>query len=157
MTTPTAIQTRRLQRNSRRLTKPSEAQVEAMAESIRSIGMIVQPIEERRAGDGFEIVDGEVRWLAAQKLNIEIVPIRVVPVDAHDCAAASLILNMDREAIAPAEIVSNLESLFSTFGLDASETIEQNLPELLMASEGSPELRARVEALLAKCGIERQP
>lgn len=157
MTTPTAIQTRRLQRNSRRLTKPSEAQVEAMAESIRSIGMIVQPIEVRRAGDGFEIVDGEVRWLAAQKLNIEIVPIRVVPVDAHDCAAASLILNMDREAIAPAEIVSNLESLFSTFGLDASETIEQNLPELLMASEGSPELRARVDALLAKCGIERQP
>ena len=119
--------------------------------------MIVQPIEVRRAGDGFEIVDGEVRWLAAQKLNIEIVPIRVVPVDAHDCAAASLILNMDREAIAPAEIVSNLESLFSTFGLDASETIEQNLPELLMASEGSPELRARVDALLAKCGIERQP
>lgn len=156
MTSPTVTQTSKLVRNSRRHTQPSQAQVDAMAESIRALGMIVQPLEVRRVGDSYEIVDGEVRWLAAKQLNIDIVPIQVIPLGKHESAAASLILNMDREPIAPEEVISSLERLYSEFGADAAETIKEKLSELRNAAESSPELRGRINALLASCNIDSQ-
>lgn len=59
MASPTAIQTSKLLRNSRRLAPPSQAQVDDMAESIRDLGMIAKPIDVRRVGDGYEIVDAQ--------------------------------------------------------------------------------------------------
>lgn len=79
MSSPTVTQTSKLVRNSRRHAQPSQAQVDTMAESISALGMIVKPLEVRRVGDGYEIIDGEVRWLAAKQLSIDIVPILVFP------------------------------------------------------------------------------
>lgn len=156
MASPTAIQTSKLLRNSRRLAPPSQAQVDAMVESIRDLGMIAKPIDVHRVGDGYEIVDGEVRWLAAMQLNIDIVPIRVIPLGVHESTAASLILNMDRESIAPEEVISTLERLFHEFGADAAETILEQMSELRNAAETSPELRGRINALLTSCNIDSQ-
>ncbi len=155
MTSPTVTQTSKLVRNSLRHAQPSHARVDAMAESISALGMIVKPLEVRRVGDGYEIVDGEVRWLAAKLLSIEIVPILVIPICEHESAAASLILNMDRESIAPEEVLSNLERLYSEFGADAAETIMEQLSELRSAAESSPELRGRINALLASCDCRK--
>ncbi|SUD57905.1 ParB-like protein [Ectopseudomonas oleovorans] len=156
MSSPTVTQTSKLVRNSRRHAQPSQAQVDTMAESISALGMIVKPLEVRRVGDGYEIIDGEVRWLAAKQLSIDIVPILVIPIGEHESAAASLILNMDRESIAPEEVLSSLERLYSEFGADAAETIKEKLSELQNAAESNPELRGRINALLASCNIDSQ-
>lgn len=156
MTSPTVTQTSKLVRNSRRQAQTSQAQVDAMAESISALGMIVKPLEVRRVGDGYEIVDGEVRWLAAKQLNIDIVPILVIPIGEHESAATSLILNMERESIAPEEVLSSLERLYSEFGADAAEAIKEKLSDLRNAAESSPELRGRINALLASCNIDSQ-
>ncbi|EMN3634447.1 ParB N-terminal domain-containing protein [Pseudomonas aeruginosa] len=157
MSIPTAIQTSKLRRNRRRLSPPSQAQVDAMAESIRDLGMIVRPLEVRRVGDSYEIVDGEVRWLAAQQLNIDIVPIQVIQLDDHANSAAALILNMERESIEPDEVIASLERLVSEFGEDAAEIVLERLPELREAATSNPEFEDRVSALLASCKIDSQP
>ncbi|HCH7474705.1 TPA: ParB-like nuclease domain-containing protein [Pseudomonas aeruginosa] len=156
MASPTAIQTSKLRRNRRRLGPPSQAQVDAMVESIRALGMIVKPLDVRRVGDSYEIVDGEVRWLAAQQLNIDIVPIQVIPLDDHANSAAALILNMDRESIAPDEVITSLERLVSEFGEDAAEIVLERLPELREAAASNPEFQQRVSVLMASCKIDTQ-
>ncbi|MCO2278206.1 chromosome partitioning protein ParB [Pseudomonas aeruginosa] len=152
MASPTAIQTSKLRRNRRRRGPPSQAQVDAMVESIRALGMIVKPLDVRRVGDSYEIVDGEVRWLAAQQLNIDIVPIQVIPLDDHANSAAALILNMDRESIAPDEVITSLERLVSEFGEDAAEIVLERLPELREAAA----FQQRVSVLMASCKIDTQ-
>jgi ParB family chromosome partitioning protein len=127
-----------------------------MVESIRDLGMIVKPLEVRRIGDSYEIVDGEVRWLAAQQLNIDIVPIQVIQLDDHANSAAALILNMDRESIEPDEVIASLERLVSEFGEDAAEIILERLTELREAAASNPEFQDRVSALMAICKIDSQ-
>lgn len=116
--------------------------------------MIVEPIKVRRVGDRYEITDGEVRWLAAKQLKIDIVPIQVIPVDDHASSAAALLLNMDRESIAPDEVITSLERLVAEFGEDAAETVLERLPELREAAASSTEFQDRVNALLASCNID---
>lgn len=154
MASPTAIQTSKLLRNNRRLAPPSQAQVDAMAESIKDLGMIVKPLEVRRVGDCYEIIDGEVRWLAAKQLNIDIVPIQVIQLDDHASSAAALILNTDRESIAPDEVITSLERLVSEFGEDAAEIVLERLPELREAAATNAEFQDRVSSLLASCKID---
>lgn len=155
MSKPTSIQTAKLVPSSRRVAaRPGKAQIDAMAESIRALGMIVEPIKVRRVGDRYEITDGEVRWLAAKQLNIDIVPIQVIPLDDHEGSAAALILNMDRESIAPEEVIKNLERLAFEFGMNAAEIVLEHLPELQDAAASNAAFRDRVNALLASCSID---
>jgi ParB family chromosome partitioning protein len=125
-----------------------------MAESIKDLGMIVKPLEVRRVGDCYEIIDGEVRWLAAKQLNIDIVPIQVIQLDDHTSSAAALIHNTDRESIAPDEVITSLERLVSEFGEDAAEIVLERLPELREAAATNAEFQDRVSSLLASCKID---
>ncbi len=156
MNNPTVLQPSKLVRNSRRLARPGQAQVDTMAASIQSLGMIVEPIQVRRVGNGYEIVDGEVRWLAALQLNLDIVPVEVILIDAQESAAATLMLNMERESIDPEEVVSNLERLVSEFGADAAEIVIERLPELRELAQAIPEFKDRIDAFLAVCKIDAQ-
>lgn len=124
-----------------------------MANSITDAGGIIDPILVRPADSGkYEIVQGEVRWLAALQLKMDIVPIRVVHFEAE--AVASLIANVERESISPEEIISGLERLVAEFGVDASEDVAKQLPSLREVSSFTPELEERIKALLRRCGIE---
>ncbi|MBM5458705.1 ParB N-terminal domain-containing protein [Pseudomonas sp. P66] len=154
MSTPTATQTNKLVQSGSRPTAPSQAQVDAMAESIRSLG-ILEPLLVNRVGDRYQIIEGggEVRWLAAQKLGMDIVPIRVVEFDDHTEATVSLMLNMTRESIAPEEAFSGLESLVAEFGEVAEETVIERLPELRGLVAANPEFQSRLDALLSSCSI----
>lgn len=153
---PTAIQTSKLIGNRRRPAPPTQAQVDAMVESIRSLGRIVEPLVVIPLGSSYEVLHGEVRWLAAKQLKIDIVPIRVVELDGHVSAAASLISNLEPESIAPEEVISGLESLVSEFGNEAAETVMDRLPELREIFADSSNFRVRIGGLLASCGIDSQ-
>src|SRR5512138_2583403 len=49
------------------------AELEELATSIREHG-VLQPIVVRAAGEGFEIVAGERRWRACQRVGITAIP-----------------------------------------------------------------------------------
>lgn len=132
---------------------PSRAQIDAMAESIRTIGRIVEPIEVRWIGDRWEIINGEVRWLAAKQLNIDVVPIQLISLDDHSRLEAALLINLNREPAAPGELIDNLEKLVSVFGAQASETILEHLPEL-RAIASDKVYQGRINTLLASCNID---
>lgn len=157
MSTPTVIQTSKIVPVSGPAMPPSQSQVDAMATSIKGMG-ILEPILVRKVGDRYEITPGGgmVRWLAATKLGMDIVPIRVLQLDEEDCAAASLITNMNRESIAPEETVGNLERLIEQFGEDVADLVMEQLPDLREAAASNPELQARINAVLARCKIDSE-
>jgi len=152
---PTAVQTNKLVRSKLSPKTPSQAQVDAMAESILSYG-IMEPLLVTRLGDRYEITPGggQVRWLAAKQLGMDIVPIRVVELDDHSKAAAALICNTVRENIAPEEVINSLERLVSEFGINAADIVTERLPELQEISAEHSEFQDRIKSLLDSCEIE---
>lgn len=155
MKNPTAVQTNKLVRSKLSPKTPSQAQVDAMAESILSYG-IMEPLLVTRLGDRYEITPGggQVRWLAAKQLGMDIVPIRVVELDDHSKAAAALICNTVRENIAPEEVINSLERLVSEFGINAADIVTERLPELQEISAEHSEFQDRIKSLLDSCEIE---
>ncbi len=156
MTHATAIQTNKLIGNRRRPAPPSQAKVDAMVESIRTLGRIVEPLVVRPVADGlYEIVQGETRWMAAKQLNIEIIPIQVIPFDDHESSIVSVIGNMSRAPVHPSEVVGQLESLVSEFGVNAAEIVVNALPDLREIAASHPEHKDRINAILLSCGVEQ--
>ncbi|MBW6122554.1 ParB N-terminal domain-containing protein [Pseudomonas aeruginosa] len=152
----TAIQTNKLIGNRRRPAPPSRAKVAAMVDSIRTLGRIVEPLVVRPVADGlFEIVQGETRWMAAKQLNIEILPIQVIPFDEHESSIVSVIGNMTRAPVHPSEVVGQLESLVSEFGVNAAEVVANALPDLREIAASHPEHKDRINAILLSCGVEQ--
>lgn len=127
-----------------------------MADNIQRAGKILVPIKVRLVGDYYQIEDGELRWLAALKLGIEIVPVLIIQHDHQISAAEALIFNAVPESIAPEEVISSLEKLVDSFGADAAEIVVERLPELREAAASSPEFKDRLNALLARCNIDSQ-
>jgi ParB family chromosome partitioning protein len=78
-------------------------ELEDLAESIRSQG-IVQPIVARPLTRGrYEIVAGERRWRAAQLAGLENVPVIVRELTDADAAAIAIIENIQRADLNPME------------------------------------------------------
>jgi ParB family chromosome partitioning protein len=102
---------------------PAE-QLGELAESIRSEGLL-QPIVVRRAGERFQLIAGERRWRAFQKLGIRDIPARVA--DATDASAAtlSLIENLQREGLNPIEEAHGYASLIRDFDLTQETAAER--------------------------------
>lgn len=157
MSTPTVIQTSKIMPASGPARPPSQSQVDAMATSIKELG-IMEPILVRKVGERYEIIPGGglVRWLAASELGIDIVPIRVLQLDKEACAVSSFLANTSREPIAPEETVGNLERLIEEFGENASDLVMEQMPPLREAAAADPELQARINALFARCKIDSE-
>ncbi len=94
-----------------------EAQLEELADSIRSQG-IIQPIVVRpRADKSFEIIAGERRWRAAQLAGLSEVPVIVRDVDEATASAMAIIENLQREDLNPIEEAMGLDRLMKQFSL----------------------------------------
>jgi ParB family chromosome partitioning protein len=83
-------------------TNIDEAKIEDLARSIRSNG-IIQPIVVRKVEGGYEIVAGERRWRASQRLGLLKVPVVVRDIPEDRLLAAALIENIQREDLNPIE------------------------------------------------------
>ena len=102
-------------------TRFSEEALEALAESIRSSG-VVQPLIVRPAGRGkFEIIAGERRWRAAQMAGVEKVPVVIRDSDEADRLEVALIENMVRENLNPVEEAKACAALVEDLGLSKEE------------------------------------
>jgi ParB family chromosome partitioning protein len=83
-------------------TNIDDAKIEDLARSIRSNG-IIQPIVVRKVEGGYEIVAGERRWRASQRLGLLKVPVVVRDIPEDRLLAAALIENIQREDLNPIE------------------------------------------------------
>jgi ParB family chromosome partitioning protein len=83
-------------------TNIDDAKIEELARSIRSNG-IIQPIVVRKVEGGYEIVAGERRWRASQRLGLLKVPVVVRDIPEDRLLAAALIENVQREDLNPIE------------------------------------------------------
>jgi len=94
----------------------SEAKLEELAQSIRTHGFI-HPIVVRRAGDRYQIIAGERRWRAAQRLGLSRVPVAIKSISDSDLLEVSLIENIQRENLNPMEEAKAYHRLSHEFGL----------------------------------------
>lgn len=77
-----------------------EAQMDALVESIRERG-ILQPLTVRPVERGYEIVAGERRWRAAQRVGLRDVPVFIRHLTDDEARAAALTENLVREDLSP--------------------------------------------------------
>ncbi len=73
-----------------------EEQIEELSQSIQEQG-ILQPLVVKRKGDQFEIICGERRFRASQKLGLEKIPIIVKDIAEEALLEVALIENIQRE------------------------------------------------------------
>lgn len=92
---------------------------EALAElvdSIRAEGLL-QPIVVRAAGDKFQLIAGERRWRAFQKLSLKTIPARVMTSSDASAATLAMIENLQRADLNPVEEAHGYASLIRDFDL----------------------------------------
>lgn len=87
-----------------------------LAASIRESGM-VQPILVRRAGARFQIIAGERRWRAAQRLGLATVPVTVRDVPDERLLELALVENIQRQELTPLEEAQAFQRLQQEFHL----------------------------------------
>ncbi len=95
-----------------------EAELEALAESIRARG-VMQPLLVRpRAdeGEAFEIVAGERRWRAAQMAGLHELPVLVHQLSDREALEVALIENVQRQDLSPLEEADGYRRLIDEFG-----------------------------------------
>ena len=102
----------------------AESKLEELAQSIRVHGF-VQPIIVRKAGERYEIIAGERRWRAAQRLGLARVPVLIKPVSDDKLLEVSLIENVQRENLNPIEEAKAYDRLAHEFGLTQEEVAQR--------------------------------
>lgn len=95
--------------------------MEELILSIKEKG-IIQPVVVRPVGDEFELVAGERRFLAAQKLNMERIPALVMEkLSKEEMLELSLIENLQREDLNPIDEARGYKRLLEECGLSQKD------------------------------------
>jgi ParB family transcriptional regulator, chromosome partitioning protein len=96
----------------------AEEELEGLAQSIREKG-IVQPLLVRPIADAaadFELVAGERRWRAAQRVGLHEVPVVIRSLGDSEVIEIALVENLQREDLAPLEEAEAYSRLTREFG-----------------------------------------
>lgn len=102
-----------------------EAALDQLAASIRADGLM-QPILVRPVGrDQYELIAGERRWRAAQRIPLKYLPALVRAVDDRTAAEWALIENLQREDLGPLERSEAFRTLIDRFGLTHQQVAER--------------------------------
>jgi ParB family chromosome partitioning protein len=96
----------------------AEAELDALAQSIREKGilqpLLVRPLTAEEAA--FELVAGERRWRAAQRVGLHEVPVIVRSFGDSEALEIALVENLQREDLSPLEEAEAYSRLLSEFG-----------------------------------------
>lgn len=96
-----------------------------LADSIGKHG-ILQPIAVRKKDNGYyEIIAGERRWRASKIAGLSEIPVVIKDVDDKSASELSLIENLQRENLNPAEEARGYRDLMDKFGLTQEEAAER--------------------------------
>ncbi len=100
-------------------------ELEALAESINTYGMI-QPITVRAVEGGmYQIVTGERRWRAARMAGLSEIPVIVIVADDRKAAEMALVENIQRSDLNPIEEALGFSALIEEYGLTQEETAKR--------------------------------
>lgn len=94
----------------------SQQNLEELAQSIQSVGLIHPPLVRPREDGTYEIVSGERRFRAAQLTGMRAIPVLVREGTNELSAQAALIENVQRVDLNPIEVAKALQSLVEQFG-----------------------------------------
>ena len=97
-----------------------EASLEDLTNSIKERG-IIQPIIVRKSRDDqskFEIIAGERRWLAAQRVGLHAVPVVVTEADDLKSLEFAIVENVQRNDLNPLEEAQGYKRLIDEFSYD---------------------------------------
>ena len=97
-----------------------EENLNELANSIRERG-ILQPIIVRKSNDDqskFEIIAGERRWLAAQKVGLNDVPVVITEADDLKSLEFAIVENVQRHDLNPLEEAQGYKKLIDKFSYD---------------------------------------
>jgi len=101
-------------------TQFDSATIRELADSIRERG-VLQPVLLRPAGDGYQLVAGERRFLAAKEAGFNSVPAIVRPLTDRESLLIALIENVQRENLNPADEARAYYRLAAEYGLSHEE------------------------------------
>jgi ParB family chromosome partitioning protein len=90
--------------------------LDELVASIKEHG-IIQPLIARQRGDRFELIAGERRWRAAQKVGLTEAPVIIREASDQDVLELALIENLQREDLNPIEEAKAFARLAHEFGL----------------------------------------
>ncbi len=94
----------------------SESQLDELVESIREHG-VIQPLIVREVGERLELIAGERRLRACQRLELPDVPVLVRQATDRDVLEMALIENLQREDLNPIEEAQAYQRLAGEFKL----------------------------------------
>ncbi len=97
-----------------------EASLVDLTNSIKERG-IIQPIIVRRSSDDkskFEIIAGERRWLAAQRVGLHNIPVVVTEADDLKSLEFAIVENVQRDDLNPLEEAQGYKRLIDEFSYD---------------------------------------
>jgi len=98
-----------------------EAQLKELADSIAASGLL-QPVIVRARPEGrYELIAGERRWRAAQRLGWSRIPAVVRDVDDRALLTLALIENLQRDALSPLDAARGYQQLMQDFSLPQQE------------------------------------
>ncbi len=93
-----------------------ETALDALAESLRTSGL-VQPVVVRPLGEGgYELIAGERRWQAAKRAGIDRIPALVRDAADRERLELALVENVVREDLNPMELAHAVAALVEDFG-----------------------------------------
>ena len=87
-----------------------ENSLNTLAESIKNYG-IINPILVRKKDDKYEIIAGERRFRAAQKIGLTQIPVIIKNADEQQMAELALIENLERQGLTPIEEAKSYEEI----------------------------------------------
>jgi len=96
----------------------AETELEALAQSIREKGVLQPLLVRPLAGEDadFELVAGERRWRAAQRIGLHEVPVIIRPMADSEALEIALVENLQREDLSPLEEAEAYSRLMDEFG-----------------------------------------
>ncbi len=104
--------------------KFNEEHLKELVESIREHG-VIQPLIVREVDGKLELIAGERRWRASQRLELPEVPVIVRSASDKDVVEMALIENLQREDLNPIEEAEAYARLSREFGLKQEEIAQR--------------------------------
>ena len=96
--------------------KLDEPQFSELVTSLETSGLL-QPIVVRRHLDGFQLIAGERRWRAAQKLGWSRIPAVIKEADDRTLLTLALVENLQRDDLSAIEAATSYQRLIDEFHL----------------------------------------
>ena len=101
-----------------------EKKIEELSQSIKKNGLIQPIVVRKNIPDGYEIVAGERRWIAAQKAGLHEVPVIVLNLSDSQSLELAIIENIQREDLNSIEEAKAYAKLIKEFNYDHEKLSE---------------------------------